>query len=48
MSKANEFTNPNFGKLVKHLNDAYFAYVYLLRCFNSIIATYNKSNHKTN
>ena len=43
-TKANKFTNPNFEKLVKHLNDAYFAYVYLVRGFNSIINTYNK-NH---
>lgn len=43
-TKANKSTNPNFEKLVKHLNDAYFAYVYLLRGFNSIINTYNK-NH---
>lgn len=43
-TKANKFTNPNFEKLVKHLNDAYFAYVYLLRGFNSIISTYDK-NH---
>lgn len=43
-TKANKFTNPNFEKLVKHLNDAYFAYVYLLRGFNSIISTYKK-NH---
>ena len=43
-TKANKFTNPNFEKLVKHLNDAYFAYVYLLSGFNSIISTYNK-NH---
>ena len=43
-TKANKFTNPNFEKLVKPLNDAYFAYVYLLRGFNSIINTYNK-NH---
>ena len=43
-TKANKFTNPNFEKLVKHLNDAYFAYVYLLSGFNSIINTYNK-NH---
>ena len=43
-TKANKFTNPNFEKLVKHLNDAYVAYVYLLRGFNSIISTYNK-NH---
>ena len=42
-TKANKFTNPNFEKLVKHLNDAYFAYVYLLRGFNSIINTYNKN-----
>ena len=44
-TKANKFTNPNFEKLVKHLNDAYFAYVYLLRGFNSIINAYNK-NHQ--
>lgn len=44
MTKANKLTNPNFEKLVKHLNDAYFAYVYLLRGFNSIINAYNK-NH---
>lgn len=43
-TKANKFTNPNFEKLVRHLNDAYFAYVYLLSGFNSIINTYNK-NH---
>ena len=43
-TKAKKFTNPNFEKLVKHLNDAYFAYVYLLRGFNSIINAYNK-NH---
>ena len=39
--KANKLTNPNFDKLVKHLNNAYFAYVYLLRGFNSIINAYN-------
>ena len=43
-TKANEATNPNFEKLVKHLNDAYYAYVFLLRGFNSIIDAYNK-NH---
>ena len=43
-TKANKFTNPNFEKLVNHLNDAYFAYVSLVRGFNSIINTYNK-NH---
>ena len=43
-TKANKFTNSNFEKLVKHLNDAYFAYVYLVRGFNSIINTYIK-NH---
>ena len=43
-TKANEVTNPNFEKLVKHLNDAYYAYVFLLRGFNSIIDAYNK-NH---
>lgn len=41
-TKANKLTNPNFEKLVKHLNDAYFAYVYLLCGFNSIINAYNK------
>ena len=45
-TKANKFTNPNFEKLVKHLNDAYFAYVYLLRGFNSIINAYNKNYPK--
>ena len=40
-TKANEVTNPNFEKLVKHLNDAYYAYVFLLRGFNSIINAYN-------
>ena len=44
VTKVNIFTNSNFEKLVKHLNDAYFAYVYLLRGFNSIINAYNK-NH---
>lgn len=44
MSKANKLTNPNFEKLVKHLNDAYFAYVYLLCGFNSIINAYNKKH----
>lgn len=43
-TKANEVTNPYFEKLVKHLNDAYYAYVFLLRGFNSIINAYNK-NH---
>ena len=43
-TKANEVTNPNFEKLVKYLNDAYYAYVFLLRGFNSIINAYNK-NH---
>lgn len=46
-TKANKLTNPNFEKLVKHLNDAYFAYVYLLRGFNSIINTYNKNHPQT-
>ena len=27
--------------MIKYLNDAYFAYVYLLRGFNSIIDNYN-------
>lgn len=44
MTKANKLTNPNFEKLVKHLNDAYFAYVYLLCGFNSIINAYNKKH----
>lgn len=43
MTKANKLTNPNFEKLVKYLNDAYFAYVYLLCGFNSIINAYNKN-----
>ena len=43
-TKVNEVTNPNFEKLVKHLNDAYYAYVYLISGFNSIIDAYNK-NH---
>ena len=43
MTKANKFMNPNFEKLVKHLNDAYFTYVYLLCGFNSIINAYNKN-----
>ena len=43
-TKANEDTNPNFEKLVKHLNDAYYAYVFLLCGLNSIINAYNK-NH---
>ena len=42
-TKANKLTNPNFEKLVKHLNDAYFTYVYLLCGFNSIINAYNKN-----
>ena len=45
-TKANKLTNPNFEKLVKHLNDAYFAYVYLLCGFNSIINAYNKNYPK--
>lgn len=43
-TKANKLTNPNFEKLVKHLNDAYFAYVYLLCGFNPIINAYNKKH----
>ena len=31
-------------KKIKFLNDAYFAYVYLLRCFNSIIENYNSKH----
>ena len=46
-TKANKLTNPNFEKLVKHLNDAYFAYVYLLCGFNSIINAYNKNHPQT-
>ena len=46
-TKANEDTNPNFEKLVKHLNDAYYAYVFLLRGFNSIIDAYNKNHPQT-
>ena len=44
MNKANEITNPNYEKLVKHLEDAYFAYVYLLRGFNSLIDAYNRQH----
>lgn len=47
-TKANKLTNPNFEKLVKHLNDAYFAYVYLLCGFNSIINAYNKKHPQAN
>lgn len=39
-----KFTNPNYEKLVKHLEDAYFAYVYLLRGFNSLIDAYNRQH----
>ena len=34
-------TTVNTDKKIKFLNDAYFAYVYLLRCFNSIIENFN-------
>lgn len=44
MNKANEITNPNYEKLVRHLEDAYFAYVYLLRGFNSLIDAYNRQH----
>lgn len=46
-TKANEDTNPNFEKLVKHLNDAYYAYVFLLCGLNSIINAYNKKQPQT-
>ena len=39
--KANKNTDPEYQKLIDHLNDAYFAYVYLLRGYNSIINVYN-------
>lgn len=37
-------TTVNTDKKIKFLNDAYFAYVYLLRCFNSIIENYNSKH----
>lgn len=39
--KANLNTDPEYQKLIGHLNDAYFAYVYLLQGYNSIINAYN-------
>ena len=39
--KANKNTAPEYQKLIGRLNDAYFAYVYLLRGYNSIINAYN-------
>lgn len=44
VKKASNLTNKNFEEMIKYLNDAYFAYVYLLRGFNSIIDNYN-TNH---
>lgn len=46
-TKVNEITNPDFEKLVKHLNDAYYAYVFLLCGLNSIINAYNKKQPQT-
>ena len=42
-TKINSTTTVNTDKKIKFLNDAYFAYVYLLRGFNSIINAYNKN-----
>lgn len=44
IKKANRLTNKNFEEMIKYLNDAYFAYVYLLRGLNSTIDNYN-TNH---
>ena len=41
MKKANGLANRNFKEMIEYLNDAYFAYVYLLRGFNSIIDSHN-------
>jgi hypothetical protein len=43
-TKINSTTTVNTDKKIKFLNDAYFAYVYLLRCFNSIIENYNSKH----
>ena len=43
-TKINSTTTVNTDKKLKFLNDAYFAYVYLLRCFNSIIKNYNSKH----
>ena len=43
-TKINSTTTVNTDKKIKFLNDAYFAYVYLLRCFNSIIKNYNSKH----
>lgn len=46
-TKVNEITNQNFKELAKHLNDAYYAYVFLLCGLNSIINAYNKKQPQT-
>jgi hypothetical protein len=43
-TKINSTTTVNTDKKIKFLNDTYFAYVYLLRCFNSIIENYNSKH----
>ena len=43
-TKINSTSTVNTDKKIKFLNDAYFAYVYLLRCFNSIIENYNSKH----
>ena len=43
-TKINSTTTVNTDKKIKFLNDAYFAYVYLLRCFNSIIKNDNSKH----
>lgn len=40
----NSKKNRNFDKMVKHVNDAYFAYIYLLHGYNSMIDAYNKGH----
>lgn len=42
----NSKKNKNFDRMIKHVNDAYFAYIYLLRGYNSMIDTYNRLHHK--
>ena len=46
-TKVNEITNQNFKELAKHLNDAYYAYVFLLCGLNLIINAYNKKQPQT-
>ena len=43
-TKINSTTTVNTDKKIKFLNDAYFAYVYLVRCFNSIIKNSNSKH----